>query len=285
MILVCDSGSTKADWKLAHQGVEIAAFSTIGLNPFFQSSESVGEVMLAVDVVAKHKEQVHSVKFYGAGCSHESRNAIIVCGLKKVFAKAEITVGHDLLAAAYATCNDEPGIACILGTGSNSCFFDGTRVVELNHGLGYILGDEGSGSYYGKKLLAYYFYNVMPEDLRLEFYKKFNVTKEAVLETVYFQPNVNVYLASFSKFLSEHSSHPWIINLVSKTMGEFMDVNVCNIPDYKKYPVHFIGSIAFHFAGILKLESEIRHIKVGQIISKPIQNLLEYFLKKEKIRQ
>lgn len=283
MILVCDSGSTKADWKLAHQGVEIASFGTIGLNPFFQNSETVAEVMHAVDIVNMHKDKVHAVKFYGAGCSHDSRNAIIANGLKHVFVNAEITVGHDLLAATYATCNDSPGIACILGTGSNSCFFDGEKVIELNHGLGYILGDEGSGSYYGKKLLAYYFYNVMPQDLRSEFYNKFKVTKENVLETVYFQPNVNVYLASFSKFLSEHSSHPWIINLVSKTMGEFIDVNVCNIPDYKKFPVHFIGSIAYHFSGILKLEAEIRHIAVGQIISKPIHNLLQYFLLKEKV--
>lgn len=282
MLLVSDSGSTKADWNLAKEGKILTSFSTIGLNPFFHTSQSVIENLKDVAEVKEYASQVSQVQFFGAGCSHLTRNEIIAHGLQAVFANAKIKVRHDLDGAALATCNDKPGIACILGTGSNSCYFDGVEVHEFDHGLGYIIGDEGSGSYYGRKLLAYYLYKVMPEDLRQLFYKTYHVTKESIMQHVYMQPNVNVYLASHSPFLSMNAAHPFVIDLVSRGMGEFMDVNVCNIENYKHVPVHFIGSIAFYFRDILHKQAKQRSITVGNIIAKPIDGLTDYFLNKEK---
>lgn len=285
MILVADSGSTKADWKLAFHGKEVATFNSIGLNPFFHDSNSVSATMRVIPEVQQYAKEVQRIEFFGAGCSHPTRNKIISDGLQIVFPNAAINIHHDLDAAAYATCNDKPGIACILGTGSNSCYFDGTKVHELNHGLGYILGDEGSGSFFGRKLLAYYLYKVMPDDLRTQFFETYKVTKESIMQQVYFQPNANVYLASFSRFLSVNTNHTFITNLVSRGLGEFMDVNVCNIENYKNVPVHFIGSIAYHFQNILKQEAAKRSITVGNIIAKPIESLTQYFLEKENLQK
>ncbi|HQV01279.1 MAG TPA: N-acetylglucosamine kinase, partial [Bacteroidia bacterium] len=207
---------------------------------------------------------------------------VIAHGLRKVFTKAYVHVGHDLDACAYATCGDKPGIACILGTGSNSCYFDGNKVIEFNHGLGYIIGDEGSGTYFGKKLLAYYLYKILPAEIQQDFEHRYELTKEIIMENIYYKSGVNVYLASFSKFLSEHNQHPYIKNLVYKGFSEFMTVNVCNIPGYKEVPVHFIGSLAFHFKDILKDAADAHSIQLGSVIQKPIDNLHRYWLDKER---
>ncbi|MEO8148987.1 MAG: N-acetylglucosamine kinase [Bacteroidia bacterium] len=282
MLLVADSGSTKADWKLSSNGEHVGDFISMGFNPFFHDSQIVVKELSGIHGLMAHAGNVTKIYFFGAGCSHPTRNKIIADGLKKVFPNADIYVGHDLDASAYATCGDEPGIACILGTGSNSCFFDGKKVHEFNHGLGYIIGDEGSGTYYGKKLLAYFLYNILPPDIHADFENTYHLTKEIIMENIYYKSGVNVFLASFSKFLSKHREHPYIKNLVLKGMGEFMDVNVCNINGYHNVPVHFIGSIAYHFNDILKEAASARNIHVGKIIQKPIDNLMDYFLLKEK---
>ncbi len=282
MLLVADSGSTKADWKLCFKGELVGDYVSMGFNPFFHDSQIVVKELSGIHGLMAHANEVHRIFFFGAGCSHPTRNQIIADGLKKVFPNASINVGHDLDASAYATCGDEPGIACILGTGSNSCYYDGKRVHEFNHGLGYIIGDEGSGTYYGKKLLAYFLYKILPPDIHADFENNYHLTKETIMENIYYKSGVNVYLASFSKFLSQHRDHPYIKNLVLKGMGEFMDVNVCNISGFNNVPVHFIGSIAYHFADILKEAAKPRNIIVGKIIQKPIDNLMDYFLAKEK---
>jgi N-acetylglucosamine kinase-like BadF-type ATPase len=282
MLLVVDSGSTKADWKLSHKGEVIGDFNSMGFNPFFHDTQTVVDELSANKPLMKYANDIERIYFFGAGCSHPSRNIIVEKGLKIVFPNARVFVGHDLDACAYATCGDEAGIACILGTGSNSCYFDGVKVHEFNHGLGYIIGDEGSGSYFGKKLLAYFLYKVLPPDIRDDFEKTYKVTKENIIENVYHKPAVNVYLASFSTFLSKHRNHPYFKNLVLKGFGEFMDVNVCNIPGYSNVPVHFVGSLAFYFSDIIKEAADMRGIEVGNIIQKPIDNLMHYFLEKDK---
>jgi N-acetylglucosamine kinase-like BadF-type ATPase len=282
MLLVADSGSTKADWRLSNKGEIICDFSSVGFNPFFHDSQTVVRELSGIHALMNYSSDVQHVYFFGAGCSHPSRNQVITDGLKKIFTKAKIQVGHDLDACAYATCGDMPGIACILGTGSNSCYYDGKKVLEFNHGLGYIIGDEGSGTYFGKKLLAYFLYKILPPELQQDFENRYGLTKEIIMENIYYKSGVNVYLASFAKFLSEHHDHPYIKNLVYKGFSEFINVNVCNIPHCKEVPVHFIGSLAYHFEEILTDAADAAGIQLGKIVHKPIDNLHKYWLDKEK---
>lgn len=281
MLLIADSGSTKADWNLADNGKVIASFSSMGFNPVFVNADTVYNQLTADAAFMVYAHVVKKIFFFGSGCSHESRNKIIAGGLQRVFANAEIFVGHDLDACAYATCGDAAGIACILGTGSNSCFYDGKTVHELNHGLGYILGDEGSGTFFGKKLLSRFLYGLMPDELEMDFFNTYQLNKEIIIENIYKKPNPNVYMASFATFMNMHRNHPWIKNLLLNGFGEFLDVNVMNIPQHQNVPVHFIGSIAFHFSDELKQAAAERNLNMGVIIKKPIEGLTNYFLKKE----
>lgn len=278
MILVADSGSTKTDWVLSDNGVLVAEYNTMGFNPFFHNSQNVLNALTQDAGLAIVKDKITKVKFFGAGCSSVERKLIIENALKSFFAHAEISVEHDMKAAALSTCGNEPGIACILGTGSNICYFDGTTVHEGNHGLGYVLGDEGSGSYFGKKLISYYLYGVMPDDLRKQFKLAFDCNKETVIDKVYNQPNANTYLASFATFLSDHHDHNYIKKLVHLGITDFFETNVCAIAQHKKVPVHFVGSIAYHFDEIIKEVSKNYEVKLGKIIKKPIYDLMRYFV-------
>jgi glucosamine kinase len=278
MILIADSGSTKADWVLADKGILKAEFNTIGFNPFFHNEKIVLDALNADQRLLEFKDHISEVKFFGAGCSSPQRNAIIQHALMKFFIHSSVSVEHDMKAAALATCGDDAGIACIIGTGSNVCYFDGKDVHEKAHGLGYVLGDEGSGSYFGKKLLAYYLYEILPEDLYKRFKEEYDLTKEMIVENVYHKPNANVYLASFAKFLSDHRDHEYIKKLVTNGMNEFFQTNVCAMDFYKKVPVHFVGSIAFYFEDILKDVAKSYDVTLGKIIKKPIYDLMKYFV-------
>ncbi len=278
MLLVVDSGSTKADWLLADKGKVIGSFNTIGFNPYFHDSEFVYQTLSNSDSIAPFSDSVTELYFFGAGCSSEKRKAIIAEGLQKYFTKAKVIVDHDLLASAYATCGDEEGIACILGTGSNSCYFDGKKVHEKNYGLGYILGDEGSGSYYGKKLVTHFLYGLMPKHLHDDFSEQYQLDRNTIINKVYKEPNANVWLASFAVFLTKHKDDPYIKDLIHKGMSEFMDLYVTHYDRYKNLPVHFVGSLAFLFQGELKQVAESLEIKIGKIIKQPVEELMNYFL-------
>ena len=281
MLLVVDSGSTKADWLLADKGKVIGSFNTIGFNPYFHDSKFVYDTLSSTDSLAPFSDSVTGLYFCGAGCSSEKRKAIIAEGLQKYFTKAKIIVDHDLLACAYATCGDEEGIACILGTGSNSCYFDGKKVHEKNYGLGYILGDEGSGSYYGKKLVTHFLYGLMPKNIHDDFSEQYQLDRNTIINKVYKEPNANVWLASFAVFLSIHKDDPYIKDLIHKGMSEFMNLYLTHYDRYKNLPVHFVGSLAFLFQGELKQVAEGLEIKIGKIIKQPVEELMNYFLKKE----
>lgn len=281
MLLVADSGSTKADWRLVDKGVITGEFSTIGFNPYFQK-EDVILAALHSSELTKIASEVKEIFFFGSGCSSHELNKIISDALRKFFVNANILVEHDVLGSVLATCGDEPGISCILGTGSNSCFYDGKKVHENNYGLGYILGDEGSGSYYGKKLVAYYLYNILPAHLQEEFGKLFPLTKDSLIKTIYNNPNANVYLASFARFLSDRKEDGYIRQLVTKGMTEFFDVCVCHYKGYKTLPVHFVGSIAYYFETILREVANEKGIHIGKVIKSPIGELTNYFIAKGK---
>jgi N-acetylglucosamine kinase-like BadF-type ATPase len=279
MLLVADSGSTKADWLLADKGKVIASFTSMGFNPFFHNAQTVYKELSKNKPLKKYADAITDVKFFGAGCSSPARNKIIAQGLKKVFPRAKVLVDHDMLGAALAACNDNTGLVCILGTGSNIAWYNGKDISETRHGLGYVLGDESSGSHYGKKLLAYFVYEVMPADLRKSFYSKYKMTKEKAIKHVYQMPDPNVYLASFAKFLSDHQEHSWIKQLVYKGMTDFFETNIAAYAQYKSAPVHFIGSIAYYFKDTLQKVADENGFRIGKIIVKPVDELMDYFLK------
>lgn len=282
MLIVSDSGSTKADWLLTDFKNLKLEFSTPGFNPFFHDENFILSELHKNRGLTHYAKELKEVKFYGAGCSSAERNKIIENAFKNFFVNADILVEHDMLGASIAACGDTPGIVCILGTGSNACYYDGREVAECNHGLGYILGDEGSGSWFGKKLLSYYIYKLLPKEIENDMMQQFHLTKESVVNAVYNKPDANVYLASFAKYLSSHKEHRFIVELVRKGFTEFYETNIAAYPESKKYPVHFIGSIAFHFNHILKEVAHKNNFRIGNIIVKPVDDLLRYFVEKRK---
>ena len=279
MILVADSGSTKADWIAGNNGSAVAEFSTKGFNPFFHDKNFILTELNSNVALKAISSEVSMLYFFGAGCSSPDRNKIITDGLTAFFTNAEVIVEHDMLGCALAVCEGKPGVACILGTGSNTCYFDGSQIADSRHGLGYVIGDEGSGSYYGKKLLAWYLYRIVPADLHQEFKSRYHLDKETIIENVYKKPNPNVYLASFATFLSDHASHPFIREMIYNGMLEFFRTNVMSYAESKKVPVHFVGSIAWFFKDILEQVASEYKVQLGNIIRKPVTGLAGYFLK------
>ncbi len=281
MLLVADSGSTKADWILTRPGNQTIHFRTKGINPFFLSEKDITQVFQNATEIQEYVDQVKEIYFFGAGCSSPDKREIISNALSKVFKNAFVSVDIDIIASIYATCGTSEGICCILGTGSNISYFDGTKIHESKHGLGYILGDEGSGTYFGRKLLTSFLYQTMPEELSASFKEKYSVDKESVIKRIYQQPAPNSFLASFSPFMSDHIDHPFIIDLLKVGFAEFVETNIKSYPDYGKQVCHFVGSIAFHFKDILTSVCEQKGVHVGKVLKHPIEELSEFILNNE----
>lgn len=280
MILVADSGSTKCDWALIDEGGKYAGgFETIGLNPYFHNEIQIEAAICDNLGLMKYAAAVSHVFFYGAGSSTSQMCLIMHRGLSRVFTRAEIVVEHDLLGSALASYDGEPCIACILGTGSNSCYFDGEKVFEEVPSLAYILGDEASGSYFGKKLLQAYFYKQLPDDLRNDFEKEYAPSKDDIIYRIYRQPHANTYLAGFMKFIGQHRDHPLIVQWVTEGMRHFIRIHVKCFAEWNKVPVHFVGSIGYFFAHCLREAARAEGIRLGRIIRKPIDGLVEYHIR------
>lgn len=277
MILIADSGSTKCDWALIDEkGNRMGDFQTTGLNPYFHSPEITEKAIKENESLMAVADMVKHIFFYGAGSSTKEMCSIMHAGLVRVFKNAEILVDHDQLGSAMAAYDGEPCIACILGTGSNSCFFDGANVMEEIPSLAYILGDEGSGGYFGKILLQEYFYKLLPQDLRAAFVEKYAPTKDDIINKIYREPNANVYLASFMKFIGEHRDHPHVKQWIVKGMIHFINIHVKCFKNWKEVPVHFIGSIGEIFRDCLDEAAKETGIKIGKVIRKPIDGLVNY---------
>lgn len=282
MILVADSGSSKTDW-MGYLDGEIVNFSTSGINPYFLNEQEITKLISKNETIMPYAEKVKEIYFYGAGCSSPDKREIVSNGLSKIFNNAFIAIDHDMLGCVYATCGSEEGINCILGTGSNICYFDGKKIHTGLHGLGYVLGDEGSGTFFGKKVLLSYLYKKMPSDLSAAFKKSFKTEKDEVICNVYQKPSPNIYLAGFSKFMAEHRDHPFIINMLKEGFQEFIDTNIKDYPNYKNVPIHFVGSIAFYYKDFLIEALESNGITVGKILQKPITDLFNFILQKEQV--
>ena len=279
MIFIADCGSTKADWKIITPTGEILDQSTRGFNPFILDSAAIEKILLQDFEDTLNKSEAKEVYFYGAGCSDEYRNNIVLTALQKAFPNAKIKVHHDLLASARALCGIQAGIACILGTGSNSCLYDGVEVIDNVTNMGSLMGDEGSGYHLGKELLRGYFYRELPKDLEEDFEVFCPIGKRGILNNTYDSPTPNVYLASFTKFLSQNKSHPYIQNIVFNCFDEFVIRHVQKYEGNIKLKINFVGSIAFHFQDILKSVLASHSLHLGKIIQKPINSLVDFHLK------
>lgn len=279
MILIADSGSTKCDWVLVKEDSSREIFFTMGFNPFFHNEEFIADELKKQNIFNHLSTNVHQILFYGAGCSSKERNDIVKKGLQKIFPKAKISIDHDLLASAYSVYDGEPCIACILGTGSNSCFFDGKKVYEEVPALAYILGDEGSGSYYGKILLKKFLYKQLPEKIFNTLKNEYQLNKEIIFENVYDKPHANVYLASFFKVMVKHKEEKFVRENIEKGMEDFMQNHICCYPNYREVNVSFVGSVGFYFEHILRNVAKRKKISVGKVIKQPINALVDYHLK------
>jgi N-acetylglucosamine kinase-like BadF-type ATPase len=282
MILVADSGSSKTDW-MGYSPDETLVFSTQGINPYFLNAHDIYKILAKKKELAGYIEKVKEIYFFGAGCSSPDKVEVMSNGISAFFTHAYVAVEHDLLGSAFATCGNREGLTCILGTGSNICYFDGTDVHSGSHGLGYALGDEGSGTSFGRRLITSCLYGQMPGELAVEFANKYNINKESVITNVYQRPAANIYLASLSRFMADHLDHPFIERVLREGFQEFIDTNIKDYSNYKELDCHFVGSIAFYYRDILKAVCEENEVKVGKILQKPIEEIYNYILKREGI--
>lgn len=280
MILIADSGSTKCDWLLMDSaGKELELYHTMGFNPYFHEADFVTAEILKHPELSAAANGVEHVFFYGAGASSPELCEQMKGAIERVFKGASVLVDHDLLGAAYAVYEDEPCMACILGTGSNSCRFDGVKLHEEVPALAYILGDEGSGSWFGKQLLRAFFYKQLPHDLRVDFEATYAVTKEVLVDKVYGKPYANVWLAGFMPFLGKHREHPLISKWVKDGMREFINIHIKCYDDYAKLPAHFVGSVAYHFSPLLEEVCREEGVKLGNILRQPVHALADYHIR------
>jgi len=279
MILIAESGSTKCDCILLDpNGKEVDRFSTMGFNPYFHSSELIYNELSSLKPLSSYASKISWVYFYGAGCSSASLNAIVKKGLTNALPNAVISVQHDLMAAAYSTYRGEPQISCILGTGSNSVFFDGTTLTEEVPALAYILGDEGSGSFLGKKLLSAFLYKKLPAELSDAFITEYGLDKDSILNAVYNKPNANVWLASFSRFFGQHKENAWVRSIVKEGFTLFRDTHILCFLNAKEVEVNFVGSVAYHFKDILEQVLLEEGLNFGYVLKRPLDGLVNYHL-------
>ena len=276
MILVADSGSTKCDWAFIDDENGFDVISTQGFNPRFHSLKVIVDELRKNEQLIKHAHEISTVHYYGAGCRSVELKNIVKHALVEVFTKADILVDHDLTAAIRATCGHHEGIGCILGTGSNLGYFDGVQIHTQESGLGYILGDEGSGTFFGKKLLADFLYHELPDELRKDLIDTFALSRASIMEAVYMKPNANVYLAQFMQVIGQHKDKRYVQELFSYGFGSFIKVSLKRFKRWQEVPVNFVGSVAFYFKEFLEAECLAHGVTLGMVVKRPIENLVEY---------
>ena len=278
MILITDGGSTKCDWILMDKtGNVVLKTRTKGLNPAVVPEENIKERILANKELLPFLNKITTVDFYGAGCGTKTPIQLLTNILSEIFSFAEISVNEDMIAAVYSA-TLEPGIVCILGTGSNSCYFDGKIIHNGIESLGYSLMDEASGNYFGKRLLRDYFYKKMPTQLAIDFEKRFNLDPDEIKNHLYKRHNPNMYLASFAEFIfTSKEVNGYFYKLISEGMLKFIEYRILCFKESQNVPIHFIGSIAHFSEDIIKECMKPYNLELGKIIRRPIDGLIEYY--------
>lgn len=276
MIIIADSGSTKTTWTFLEDLRIIGSVETAGLNPYFLTSGTV-EAIIKADLVPNIPAGlVKEIHFYGAGCSTEKNNNMLRDAMKLFFREASISVYHDILGAARSLFGKEKGIACILGTGCNACYYDGQEVTSIVPSLGYLFGDEGAGSNLGKIFMEKYLKNKLPEEIKTEFDLQYNLSLEDILNALYNKPFPNRFLATFSEFISPRQDHPFFHDLVKKSFQSFIDEQIRKYNDYENLTISFVGSIAWHYKEILLETTAESKLHVGTILKSPMEGLIRY---------
>ncbi len=279
MIIIADGGSTKTNWCLVTGEGKKVYFNTEGYNPYFSGTEYIIQSLNESLPTDLEKGDITEVNYYGAGCSTPEMRQIVANAMQVVFAKSKIYIGHDLLAAARALLGNKEGFAAILGTGTNTCIYNGSEVTHNIDSGAYILGDEGSGCYIGKKLLADYLRGYMPEAVRKNFWDTYHLTPDEINEIVYTKPRANRFCAGFSKFVYDNNVHiEYSRNLVRSSFEDFFRNLVTRYPDYQKYTFNCIGSVGYNFRNVLEEIVTENGMVVGSIIRSPIDNLVKYHL-------
>lgn len=273
--LIADSGSTKAAWCLL-DGKKKKKIVTQGISPYFLSALQIQEILEKELLPALKGIQPDIIHYYGTGCSNPANIKTVKQALKKIFPITKINVDHDLMGAAKALCGDEKGVACILGTGSNSCYYNGKKIVNNSPGLGFILGDEGSGAYLGKKVIQYYMYKTFDPELMDRFNDKYNTNAVEILDAVYKQPMANRYLANFTEFLVENRGHFMIENIIEDSINDFFFTHICKYRESWTLPIHFIGSVAYGFKDIVKEMCHSYELQLGKVLQQPMDGLIKY---------
>jgi glucosamine kinase len=282
MILVADSDSSKTHWILQLPESHFVEFSTKGINPFYFPEKEIVKILNSSPDILRVALEVSEVHFFGAGCSNPDRREIVSNALSAVFKNAFIDVENKMVGCIYATCGSNKGITGILSTGSHSAYYDGEKVHYSKQGLGFILGDEGSATYFGKLLITSFLYEEMPKSLRRAFGGTYQIDKETVMSNVYQKPTSNVYLASFIDFMIDNKSDPFIQDLLIKGFRAFLNESIVRFFNYKEVACHFVGPIAFHFQDTLKEVCREYGIVPGKILEHPIKEIYDFLLKREK---
>lgn len=279
MLLIVDSGTSKTDWLLSEPKQESLLFRTPGLNPFFLNErEMVKLIHQHGQDLLPYADLVTEIYFFGAGCSDPDRRELISNVLSQIFEKAFISVDSDLKGSAYATCGNQPGFCCVIGTGSNIAFYDGEKLHDGKHGLGYVLGDEGSGCTIGKRLITDFLYGNMPPDIHSRFQKAYGLTKEIIIRNTYLKAGANFYLAAFSRFLSEIRQEEYTQWVIKDAFTSFVLTHIKPYPENENHLFHFVGSIAFVFQQELREVCDIHNVPIGKIIQQPIFELEKYII-------
>ncbi|MDR0693847.1 MAG: ATPase [Prevotellaceae bacterium] len=276
MILLADGGSTKVDWCVVNRGQLVKQVFTKGANPFFRTQDEISEELGIALLPGIGSYPIDAVYFYGAGCAFPEKNEIVAKAIRTHLNVPTIEVGSDLLAAARGLCGRNAGIACILGTGSNSCYYDGSDIRENISPLGYVLGDEGSGAVLGRLLVGACLKNQLTRGLKEKFLSQFDLTPQLILERVYKQPLANRFLASLSPFLLQHIDDASVYELVSGAFTLFFKRNVMQY-DYRRHKVHLTGSVAWYYREVLQKVAAGLDITLGIITQSPMQGLMDYY--------
>ncbi len=280
MILIADGGSTKADWiALNNDKKEVFRATSLGLNPSVLVKEDLLNVINKANDLLSIQNEVLQIYFYGAGCGSPKAAENLQTVLKSVFKKATVFVAEDTLAAVYASAGKKPGIVCILGTGSNSCYFDGKNISSTAPSLGYTLMDEASGNYFGKVLLRDFYYKKMPKKLASAFNASFELDTDVVKMNLYRKPNANMYLASFTRFMFEYKEEKYIRKMIKKGFELFFKYRVLPFEKKSETPIYFIGSVAYYFRDILEKTALKNNLIISDVIKRPIDNLVEFHCK------
>jgi glucosamine kinase len=276
MILIADAGATKIQWVVIHDGKASEPIETAGFNPYFMEPGILTDAVEKDLVPFINPGYINQVYYYGAGCSTMFKCNIVEDVLKDIFDNADFEIYHDLLGAARALFGDQGGVACILGTGSNSCLYDGKNILENVTSLGYLFGDEGSGAYLGKLWLTEYLRGRMPEHLKNMFDKRFGYSLENILDAVYNKPHPNQFLSSFSLFMGDLKEDEFVKGLVRRNFHDFFTEQVTQYTNYKSQPLGVIGSVGFHFSDLFKEVADENGMTIKKMIKSPIDGLVEY---------